>query len=315
MSISADIVFKLILYGVGFMAVVSISINLFTDFSKLRERIRVDQEIKLSAYNQKWVKNALLKKYHLLLDSTLKHYRIDLFSKIVLSQLFVFFALTVLLAMVIRDIRFSLSISMLFVYVFPIVGLYFLHKQRQNVIQEELVDTAILLLQEYEKNSRNMLFALKETVTQIKGKTNSVYAKTFARMHADEFMQIKAAETLAFQIGHVRGKNLATIILRGCKDGTDVTVLLEDLVEDITNFNKRVSDAQTEARETALIGFLPIPMLIILYFVNELWLLPDGGTFYYQFQTKEGLKSFLISLALGVIGIGLGLLVRKPKKG
>ena len=313
MSIPIDSVIKFILYSVGLLSVAGISISLNTNVSKIRERLRIDREIKLASYNQKWLNYPLLKKYHLLLDSSLKHYKMEHFSKIVVGQFLLFVAFIALFMLVMKDFLFSVGMSATFLYALPILGLFYRHKQRQNVIQDQLVDTAILLLQEYEKHSHHMLYALKETVLQIEGSAHTVYAKAFARMHGDDESKIFAAESLAFQIGHVRGKNLPTIILKGCKDGTEVSTLLEDLVEDITEFNKRVRDAQTEARETAMIGFLPIPLLILLYIVNDQWLIPGGNTFYYQFVVPQGLKSFLIAVAFGVVGIGLGLLVRKPK--
>ena len=135
-----------------------------------------------------------------------------------------------------------------------------------------------------------------------------------SRMHDDDKMKELAAETFAFQLGHFRGKNLASIVLRACKDGVPVTRLIEDLVEDITEFNKRIRDAETEARETALIGYAPIPLLIGLHIINDKWLIPNGEAFYYQFQTDKGLKSFLISVVFGLIGMGLALMVKRPKK-
>ncbi|MEK5217704.1 hypothetical protein [Psychrobacillus sp. FSL H8-0487] len=313
MPIHIESIVKFILYSMGLLSVAGIGISLNTNVSKIRERLRIGREIKLESYNQKWLNNEWLKKYHLLLDSSLKSYKIEHFSKLVVGQFLMFISFIALFMVILQDFIFSFGISAIFMYVLPITGFYFIHKQRQNIIQDELVDTAILLLQEYEKNSHHMLYALKETVSQIKGSAHGVYAKAFARMHGEDDIKIQAAESLSFQIGHVRGKNLATIILKGCKDGTEVSTLLEDLVEDITEFNKRVRDAQTEARETALIGFAPIPALIILHFVNDKWLIPGGKAYYYQFGTQDGLKSFLIAVVFGLIGIGLGLFVRKPK--
>lgn len=313
MSIPMDTLFKLIMYTIGILSVTGIWISANSSYAKIKERFRIQREIRLSNYTQKWLKYTWMKQYHLLLDSSIRRYRLDYFSKIVVTQALLFLFFTLLFRVVLEEYMFSAMISAIIVIILPISGLYFVHKQRQNDAQDKLVETAIYLLQEYEKHNHHMLYALKATIAQLEGPVHSVYAKAFARMHGDDATKMYAAEALTFQIGHVRGKNLANIILRGCKDGTNVSTLLEDLVEDITEFNKRVRDAQTEARETAMIGFAPLPLLIILYFVNDLYLIPGGNTFHYQFLVPEGLKSFLIAAVFGVIGIGLGIFVRKPK--
>lgn len=280
----------------------------------MRERARLQREVKLHVLNERWMRHKWMKTYHLLLTSALKSYKLQHFSKIVLAQAAIFTAFSIILFGVLQEFVFSVGISFVFVYVLPISALFFIHKRKEKEIQDSLVETAVRLLQEYEKNNHNMLFALKHTVEQLDGASEIVFSKMFARMHDDPKTKILAAEALAFQIGHFRGKNLANIILRGCQEGLNVSVLLEHLVEDITGFNKRIRDAETEARETALIGYFILPGLIALYFVNDIWLIPDGNTAYYQFQTAQGLKSFLIAFVFGVIGIGLAIIVKKPKK-
>ncbi|MFS0783392.1 hypothetical protein [Bacillus sp. 1P06AnD] len=314
MSLNIEVIMKLLLYLVGLGALVGIWLSLGLKVSKIRERLRINKELKLANYNTKWLKNKWLKQYHFLLSSAIKKYEANYFSKIFIFQFLIFFCLLIVLYLNLHEFLLSFGFALILIYVIPTAYLYTVHKQKQSYLQGSLVETSVILLQEYEKNQHHMLFALKETVDHTTGASRVAYAKLFARMHDDHDARVLASENFAFQLGHFRGKNLATIILRACNEGIIVSSLLEDLVADITEFNKRVKNAETEARETAFIGLAPLPLLVGLYFVNDRWLIPGGEVFRYQFQTAGGIKSFLISVMFGVIGIVLAIVVKKPKK-
>lgn len=314
MKMTLNELLTVVTYFVGFVSLIGIWLALGTNISKMKERFRISKNLRVTAYNRKWLKNKWLRRYHFLLSSALKRYEIEHFSKILTIQFTAFMSLTAILFLVTGDYQFSIIMPFIFVYLLPLGFLYFIHKQKQNALQDDLIESSVILLQEYEKNHHSMLFALKEVVDQTKGASRIAYARLFARMHDDNYVKEIAAETFTFQLGHFRGKNLASIILRGCKDGVQVGTLLEDLVEDITEFNKRVRDAETESRETAMIGYAPLPALVILHFINDRWLIPGGNASYYQFQTAQGLKSFMVAATFGIVGIGLALLIKKPKK-
>ena len=301
-----------LIYFIGFASLIGIvtsSINI----KRVRERFRISQEIRLDKYNTKWLDYEVMKKYHFLLSSTIKRYEIEHFSKLVIIQFFSFICLLVLFFISIREINFSLFASLLFTYVLPIAYLYMRFKHAQSELQDDIIEVSAILLQEYQKSHEHMIYALKGVVNRTSGKSQIAYARLFARMHDDDDMKEIAAENFAFQLGHF-GKNLASIILRACKDGIPVTRLLEELVTDITEFNKRVRDGKTEARETALLGYTPIVLLIGLFFFN-LNKLPDGKALEYQFQTAAGLKSFTVALVMSLVCIALAIIVYKPRRG
>lgn len=303
-----------IAYSIGIISLIGIWFSFGIKISKVRERLRLSREIRLANYQSTWLKNKWLKQYHFLLASAWEKYEIEHFSKVISTQFTIFISMNLLLVIALREIMFPIFSAVLIVYIIPITFLYIRHKQKQNVLQNELIETSVILLQEYEKNHKNMLFALKEVLNETKGFSHVAYAKLFARMHGNKETKELAAETFAFQLGHVKGRNLAIIILRACDEQVDVTTLLEDLVFDLTEFSKRTRDAETEAGETAIMGYAPIPALIILYFVNDLLLIPDGNTFHYQFKTELGIKSFLLAFIFGILGIFLASVVKKPKK-
>lgn len=308
------IALKVLVYVIGLASVIGIWIGLGLNTQRMRERFKLNQQIKLAAYNRKWLEHPLLRKYHFLLTSSIRKYELNYFSRIVVIQFSIFLLVIVVLTFILKDIKIAAVIAIMLIYALPIGALFLKHKQTQSALQSELVEASVVLLQEYQKNHQHMLYTLKSVASGVSGYSQIAYARLFARMHDDDHMKELAAESFAFQLGHFRGKNLASIILRACKDGTPVEKQLEDLVEDITELNKVVRDAETAARETALIGYAPIPLLILLYFVNDKWLIPDGETFYYQFQTSQGLQWFLISFIFGLIGMGLAIMVKPPRK-
>lgn len=307
-------IFNLSLYFIGLVIVIWIWFSLGLNVSKMRERFRLNRQVKLENYTTQWLNYKWMKQYHFLLVSSIKKYELEHFSKVVTVQFIVFISTLTILFISLSDIIFALFFALVCIYVGPISFLYLIHKNRQSHLQNELVESSVILLQEYEKNHKHMLFALKEVVDHLEGPSKIAYAKLLSRMHGDYAVKKMAAEAFAFQIGHFRGKNLSVLIFRDCAEGVNITTLLEDLITDITEFNKRVREAETESRETALIGYAPLPLLVILFFVNDRWLIPGGNAAYYQFQTEDGLKSFLISVMFGFVGLVLALVVKKPKK-
>lgn len=302
-----------LLYALGLLSVLGIWLSLGSGYSKVKARMKMTQKVKEKNVSSRLLNYKWFRYYHFLLATNFKDYTTQHFTKVIIAHVIAFIGFSLVTWLALQDMMTVLFFSFAFTIVFPVTALYFLFKRKEQEIQESLVETAIRLLQEYEKSHRHMLYALKDTIGSLEGVNKVVFSKIYARMHDDDETKVLATELLAFQIGHFRGKNLATIILKGVRDGVDVTPLLEHLVEDITGFNKRTRDARTEARETALIGYFILPALIGLYFVCDIWLIPDGKTFYYQFQTAQGLQSFLFALLFGVVGIGLAIIVGKPK--
>lgn len=300
-------------YGLGLASLVGIWVGLGLDIQRSRERFKLNRQMKLATYNQTWIKNPLVKHYHFLLSACFKKYQLSMLSRIIVMQATLFIFTTLMLFVLIQEFLFAIAAAAVLIIVVPVGILYMIHKQRQFVLQSELTEASIMLLQQYQKNHYHMIFALKAVSEEMSGWPQVVYAQLFARMHDDDEKKELAAENFAFQVGYVRGKNLASIILRACKDGTQVMVALQDLIEDLTEFNKRIRNAETEASEAASIGYSALPLLIVLHVFNE-WKLMPGEAFYYQFQTAQGLKSFIIAFIFSLVGIALAIIVKKPKK-
>lgn len=305
---------SIIYYLIGFLSLIGIFFGLGLKPNNFRERVRLNQRIRLNRYTENLLANPYLKKYHLILSITFKRYTADSFVKILTIHVFSFLILMVLIFIITRAFIVSFASAIIFAFAIPITLFYLRHKTIQNHIQHEILDVAIILLQEYQKNRHHMLYALKEVVNRTTGKVEETYARLFARMQLDDETKKEAAELFSFQIGQDRGKNLSTIILRACKDGTNVKNMLEELVEDITEFNKRKRTGVTKTRDTALVGWFPLVSLTGLVIFNQTTLIPNGKAFYYQFQTPTGLKSFIFAAICSVIGIIMFIVLRNPKK-
>lgn len=309
-----DITIKLIAYAVGAVSVVGIVSSLGYDLKRIRQRLRVNRAIKYDLYSEKWLQFKLLNQYNHLLAATLSKYKYQDFPKVVLSQLYLFLLLFVASGFLLKSITYGFLTAFCIAYVFPVGFLIIRHKRIQSSIQGDIKNSAVELLQLYQKNHYKMIFALKELTERTEGTTQVVYAKLFARMNDNDDVKILAAETFAFQLGYIRGSNLATAILKACKDDLNVEVLLKDLIADMTQLNKEIKNAETEANETAILGFAPLPLTAVLMYLNYQHLIPGGKYFEVQFGNPSGLRTFILSIIFGVIGIALAILVKRPKK-
>jgi len=301
-------------YIIGGTGLILIIMSLGFSPKKTRERFRVMRDLKYQSYSSQWMKYDFLRRYNHLLSASLKSYRYEYFAKFIIVQLLIFLGLLIFGSFFMQSIWYGLITSLTFVYVFPVTFFYMKHKQVQGLLQNEVIDSVITLLQSYQRNQNNMLYALKDVSDSLEGKTKAAYSKLFARMHDRDEIKILASETFAFQLGSLRGKNISTTILKACKDGLIVETLLQDLIVDMTEQNKVLRDAESEAREAAILGYAPLPLTFLFLYLNEAFLIPGGNSLKYQFGTPQGIQSFVISIIFGIVGLGLAILVKKPKK-
>lgn len=302
-------------YAIGLVGLIFLLISLGFTSKQLKARYRLTRDSRRKNFSSTWIRYPILEKYHHLLSSTIKQYEQRLFSTILTYQGLIFVFLFSVISLLTQSLLFGLCSSLFFVLVVPITILWVRHKRIQNQLQESLHESITLLLTSYRTNHFNMLYALKDVSEQVEGQLKMVFGKLFARMHDSDDIKVLASKTFAFQLGNYRGKNLATAILRAIKDGTNVETILVDMKDDIHEFRKAIRDAMTESRETAMLGFLPLPGTAVLIYVTATYLLPDGNGYHYIFGTALGLKVFLASVIIGFINLLLALILRRPKQG
>lgn len=286
--------------------------------SRARGRFQITRRIREKRFGDSILKIKLFKQYHFLLSSSVKQYRKEYLFNIVIGQIVSSILIYILVLFITNEIVFSFLPALFFSYLFPIGVLYFRHKQIQYEIQDDLEESIILLMQSYQKRDYNMLYAMKDVTENVQGSLKVVYSKLYARLHGSKEEKVLAAETFAFQVGYMRGKSLAILILKSLNEGENIELILVDMTVDITEFNKRTRDADSESKETAMLGLLPIPITLIFIAVNSLFLIPKSSgksALYYHFYTPLGLKIFIITMIIGLINLALALVLKRPKKG
>ncbi|WP_214483772.1 hypothetical protein [Bacillus sp. SM2101] len=311
-----EITIKIITYGIAIISAYFFISWLGFDPNKVKTRFRLSKDVKNKFQSSNLLKYKWLKKYHHILDTTIKAYEQHHLSMIVWLHVSVFVLLLSVNLIVIEDFFFTLFSSFFFAFLLPIGGFWVRFKQIQSFAQESISEDIELLLQEYQKNHCNMLYALKEVSNKAEGTTQILFSKLFARMHGTTEEKQLATETFGYQIGRHWGKNLSTMILRASvQDGINIQASLQDMVDDMSEIRKKARDELSDGREAAVMGFIPIPATFLLIVLNVEFMLPGENGYSYHFATSLGLKVFIFSMIIGMINFVMALILRKPKQG
>ncbi|WP_430510684.1 hypothetical protein [Gottfriedia solisilvae] len=309
-----------IAYFIGFVAVLWFAASQGYSPKKIRNRMIVLQRSKQKETIRKLLEKRIFRKYHFLLSSSVRFYQQEFFMNILTTQLGLLLFTLVMIFMFTGDIFFGLGVSILLCIVLPVSLLFMIHKRKQYNIQDYLDEAIVILLQEYEKNGTNMLYSIKSVSEILDGPLAVTFSKLFARMHSTKEDKILATETFAFQLGYSRGKLLATTILRAIIDRDNVKIILQDLTLHIAEFQKKFSDAKSDATETVLAGYFTIIALISLIMFNVFYffkgdMASDKNAFYYSFFHPESFKWLVITSIVSLFNIALVVVLKRPKKG
>lgn len=313
MGIQLINVLNLIVLLFGFASFVFFALYFGFDFKKAKERIRLSRELKENFYNSDWLQYSLLKQYHNLLSSSFTNYKTVYFSRIIFYQVSSLLLLILTGYILLETLVWALIISLSLTVIFPILLLWIRHKSNQNKIQIDILDSLNKLLEQYQLHEHNMLYALKNVSSELDGPTKSLFAKLFTRFHGTKRERELAVESFAFSVGDW-GSQIAHIIYKAY-EGYDVELLLKETIEDMTAYNRDIIDSKTDGFEVALLGYFPIPLLIIFILLEEAYVLRDGLAYYYHFIHPEGRLLLAITFIFGIINLIMAYVIGKPKRG
>lgn len=295
------------------IAVVGIGL-LFASFgfrwSVIRRRMAMTQKKKEELYDTTLRNHVLFSWYDRLLQAAIHEYRPYMFVRLMNYQTVAFLGITVILLFLTKSIFYAVFMAIVFSYIVPAGYLYIkLAKIKANT-QQDLSKTVIKLLQYYMKNSHNMLYALKDLSKDLKGDSQQVFGMLFVRLESGQQPPKEAADIFSMQVG-TWGRNLAITILRAVEEGTNVEGILQDYSRDLTEFSKRLGQAETNGREVAQLGKLPIILIPILIIVNAQFAMQKNA--YAYLLTPIGTKVFVLSIILALIGLALAKMLERPK--
>lgn len=299
----------LLLFAVIIFVLLSIGLSSKT-IKTMRRRMIINRNIKVKRI--KWEDSPIFNHYHRILLSTLPRYEGKYFLNTILMQFLFLFALLFSVFIVTHSFIFSSFTGLFFGFFIPYIVLRVKLKRLQTSAQSNMTAIVMKLLQSYRSNYHNINYAMIDLVGSLKGTAKVIFGTYFMRIKSDITQIELASETFSMQIGNDFGDRLAILMMRA-HEGIDIETNLEDLSEDIHEFQKRIRDHKTEGREVSWLGYLPIfatptYMLLMSRFI------PDGKAFHYYFQTPLGLKSFVISVVAALIGLFFATVFSKPKQ-
>jgi hypothetical protein len=314
MSVYIDFILRSIGYFIGLLAILLFFISIGFSPKKIKNRIRINMMIKEQAYQGRGLENRFLRWHHKLLQATNPKYKEKHLMDILTIQGVIFIFFTVMFWVMTNNVGFTVLFAILFAYLVPISFLYIRVVKIRNHAQASIVPATISLLQFYTKNNQNMIYALKNTIHHLDGHTKFIFAKYLVQLQQYQSDRHLAAETFAFQIGGNWGRNLSIAILKCIEDGTDIEPILRDMTKDMSEFRKRLREAETEGREASRLGYLPIFLIPITIVFNAEFLM-ENNAYSYHFGTSLGIRVLAISVIFALIGFALAVILSKPRQG
>lgn len=198
-------------------------------------------------------------------------------------------------------------------YFFLLLGLTW----KRSDTSYELVPAVSTLLGKYRVNAKDLYSSIVDTIKEMdnyKSLQKSFFklASTLQNQRNKEDLE-KAIELFVFQIGTSWAKQLGVLLLSAQWEGKDIERSLSNIVKDMGKAQEIIEQQKSSNQDTIQMGFF-VPIIIFpasLYFLSRV--LTSGKFFYFQFQTRAGGTSFMVTLILCLVSFIVSLLLRKPK--
>lgn len=171
-----------------------------------------------------------------------------------------------------------------------------------------------LILQNYQSCNRDIYFAIRQSVTQIKNREmQRVFMKLMNAMQLqrspDEFDN--SIRIFIYSVHSTFAKRFGKLVIRAHLDQSDVS---ESFIQLDSDIRKRKTDMQMEKTknfDTVNLGFLPLVTIpFAFYFAHSLSGILD---FWYFFRQKTNLTLFILTVVGGILCVSVSFLLRKPK--
>lgn len=278
----------------------------------VRNRLRVASKVQHKKIEKTLHQKPIFQYYNRLLLATSKSYHPRQFSTIVYIQTLICISMFYILFLQIHDVFFSLIVAVIATIICPIVILWLRLYRIRSSSQDNFGDTIVIFMQEYNKQHRNIIYALKNTTERLEGDSKFVYSMLLFRLEANTIPREEAAAIFSYQMGDSYGMNLSIDILRGLH-GIDISLPLQILLKNYVMFSNGIKEAKTNGRETAQLGKLPLFATPLLMFLNAKFAMQLDAWNYY-FNTSVGLKTVIVSMCMAVFAFMLSIFLQKPKQ-
>lgn len=307
-----DLLVRIFGYSLGVGFLVSMFFASFS-FQAVKNRLRINRSIRQRNYQSRILKNKWVYKYHRLLLAASTRYKAIYLSRILFVQALVFLLTFVFMLVNTATLFFPLITAVFIGVIVPVVIARLRVMKIRSNTQTNLSLLATELKQNYQKNYGNMMYAIKDTANFLpKGDAKKIFSILYIRLQDYEYRR-EAVEVFSYQLGESWGKNLGITILKSLQEGTDVNDTLNDLKEDITEFNKELSNAESSGRMIARFGKFTGLFVALMLVVNAEFFM-QFNAYKYHFNDPVGVRILIISLVASFVGYVMAKLLEKPKK-
>lgn len=192
---------------------------------------------------------------------------------------------------------------------FPVMVLVSKMQSMRNKGSQEGISLLTELYRQYKMNSLNIFKALEQTISS-KGDFDickkQIYILLIRLQDASNNADIKrCCNNMAFALGTNWGRSLSTCIEISVTRGTDISLALIDVIEQLKTAKKMAEERKRLNSESMRMTLFLVPFLYLLTIVVSLKYLnmPIVKFLYNQFFTPKGLFFFLVNLFLFVVNL------------
>lgn len=188
---------------------------------------------------------------------------------------------------------------------------------KRNETSYELVPATSILLGKYRVNSRNIYYAILDTIkeTDKYGALQKALIKLASAIqsHRNKEDLQNAIEVFVFQIDTSWAKQLGIQIFSAQWENKNIEISLSNIVRDMGKTQEIMEQQKSINQDTIQMGYF-VPVIVFplsLLFLSRV--ITSGRYYYYQFKTTAGFTSFVITFSLCLLGFAVSLALRKPK--
>lgn len=191
----------------------------------------------------------------------------------------------------------------------PVMVLFSKMQSMRNKGSQEGISLLTELYRQYKMNNLNMLKAVELTISS-KGEFNickkQLYIMLIRLQDAANNTEVrKCCKNMAFALGTNWSRSLATCIEISSTRGTDVSLALIDVIEQLKTAKKMAEERKRLNGESMRMTVVLVPLLYLLTIIVSLKYLniPLLKFLNNQFMTPKGLFFFIVNLFLFVVNI------------
>ncbi|MCM3032959.1 hypothetical protein ACWCQ1_51340 [Streptomyces sp. NPDC002144] len=237
------------------------------------------------------------------------------------NQVFNFFFLTCIIFVVsfiflfvfLQELIVALLLSVIFAII-PYLLMRFLLINLRIRTSIAFYEMSNVLLQNYQVSNRDIYYTVFNTSKETKNNTmKKILMKLLSALQKErteeEFK--KAVKIFAYTINSTPAKRFSKLLEKAHLENADISISLRSLQDDIKKRKQDMEKEKTDKMETVFMGYLPIVMLPICFYMMMQF--SSGRDVWYYFFQKTPITLFAICLVMAISSALTAFLLSKPR--